>query len=70
MKFKQCKFQNESSFTIGWIPEEYAVVGNRVTIKDSEDTKKLWGIIEVYEPVKERLVEGVDIFSVTCLGGR
>jgi hypothetical protein len=65
--FRQCKFQHNNSFTIGWILAKHAKVGNRFALTNvgypELAEKRLWKIIAAYEPTKDLWIEGIDYFT-------
>lgn len=45
MKFyRQCTLRSGNTETVAWIEEHGARVGNRVTLKDTEDPEKIWTV--------------------------
>ena len=50
IKYIQCKFQKDNTFTTAWIEDYGAKVGNRVTFE--EEPTEWWNVIEVYDSIK------------------
>ena len=50
MQYYQCVLSQNSWKTVAWIPENGAVQGKRVELKDVSEVNKFWNVDQVYSP--------------------
>ena len=54
MKYKQCHVRSGESQQTVWLEAEKVKEGIKVTLKDSDEPKRWWTIVRVYETALEK----------------
>jgi len=53
-KYNQYTIQNDATIKMVWLKAGLASIGKTITIPDSDDPKRIWRVIEIYEAEIEK----------------